>query len=412
MSNINVCKKNVTTTATSPRITLTCSDVFIHWLAVKFTCVDEHDFINSFFRVTKLKRKIENANAKVLADYRCSNGVALTHGRSLLLSLGGNCFMLIITGSDCEKITNWNDIHSLINSLNDAEIKRIDIAVDVTKSNSLKLIIKAHSAGQFTVRGKTPTILPIGNFTKDDGRARTVLIGKRTNGKMLRAYEIGRKNNTETRLEVRLELELKGKSGNIPLEVIKDPLPYFSGGYPYLAQFGNGEVKNKGSRIKSQDSSYSGLIDYCRSSYGKLISLMGDVEASPESVIKLITRHGYPDSISPEEIESLLDAKSSRNLVNRGSEVNKKSDVKFLSIIDKKVSNDPSSLIRGVYTQARTIKLKLAAQYLGVTEKLFAENFRKNLTPIPIGRNAIGFDRYKLDLLMDQYIDRYSKSNH
>lgn len=56
--------------------------------------------------------------------------------------------------------------------------------------------------------------------------------------------------------------------------------------------------------------------------------------------------------------------------------------------------------------QPRVIRLRDAANYLGMDPNRFNSEFRPGLTEFPIGKQGIGFDRLDLDAWVDEYKDR------
>ena len=72
----------------------------------------------------------------------------------------------------------------------------------------------------------------IGNWVNPDGSGRTIQIGKRASGKLIRIYEKGMQLGEPFHPWVRWELELHSNSHDIPWDVLIEPGRYVVGAYP------------------------------------------------------------------------------------------------------------------------------------------------------------------------------------
>lgn len=313
---------------------------FVHWLAFTFSReIDEDDeeLAQAFFAATDLTCKFGAASNKTLADYYATKGKRLTSTGSVLLHFRQRAkSMIIISGGDCELIKDWGRVREYINGLSNSRISRLDLAVDILSGLSLNDIYDGHSAGLFSIKGQSPSILPIGDFVHDNGSARTITIGKRENGKILRAYEIGRKSFLGNTQAIRLEIEFNGSTRNISFDAITSPLPFFCGAYPFLRTFSDGDIVTTDLRSKERCATYRKLVDHLRCSYGTLVNLMREIELSDTSVVDLISRPGYPKGFSEQYIDTLRETrpKHTQQTVGVESGVESKGDeVKPLSKI-------------------------------------------------------------------------------
>jgi DNA relaxase NicK len=154
-----------------------------------------------------------------------------------------------LSGAGCEWVQDWNIAVGLGKSLQDAQIKRLDIAL-TTHSGEVSdaSIVAAYAAGAFTAGGRPPEMRSI---TSSDPRAgRTRYIGSRKSHKFLRCYEKGFEmikdvpylKATATHISghkvediYRVELELKDVDKLIPWEVISGRDQVFAGAYPFCA---------------------------------------------------------------------------------------------------------------------------------------------------------------------------------
>lgn len=290
---------------------------FLDWVAVSFQTTpldDEQVIADSFIRASGLKASFQNATGKILTDYYAKSGRTLTSAGTYLLRLkGSNKMLIVICGKDCESIQNWQAVHDLLSHLNSAKICRVDLASDF-EHLSLSDIDAAYSNNQFFIKGTNPAISHIGQFVTDDGAPRTINIGKRSNGKSLRVYEIGRKLSLMNKNIIRLEVELRGVGRVIPFDALLDPHSYFCGTYPFLKQFQNDGTKKIATLAKVAVANYKGLIEHLSRSYGKALNLMREIEVSDTAILDLLVRPGFPQNISLQDIEALKRLKSQPEL--------------------------------------------------------------------------------------------------
>lgn len=221
--------------------------------------------------------------------------------------------LIVIPGTDCELIQDWNKVKNFVASLPDARITRLDVAIDIKDNLTLRQIDQAYADGQFSQQGHPPGIQHIGQFVSDDGQARTINIGKRQHGKCLRIYEIGRKLQLDCQNSIRLEVEFNGGKRIIPLDALLDPNSYFCGAYPFLKQFHNGKINTTDLRTKVRSSTYLKKIEHLKHSYGQFINVMLEIEESNEVIIRLISRPGFPQNFSIDQI-ALMKASISKSL--------------------------------------------------------------------------------------------------
>jgi Replication initiation factor len=305
---------------------------FLHWVAVSFngsSAEEEVVISDSFIRASGLKASFQNATGRILTDYHAKSGRKLTSAGSCLLRLKSpNKMLIVVCGKDCESIQNWQSVHDFLSHLNAAKICRVDIASDF-KNLSLSDIDAAYTNNQFFTKGTKPAIWHVGQFVTDDGAPRTINIGKRSNGKCLRAYEIGRKLPLINKNIIRLEVELRGVGRVIPFDVLRDPHSYFCGTYPFLKQFQNDGTKRIATVDKVALANYAALIEHLKISYGKVLNLMREIETSDTTILDLLVRPGFPQNVSFQDIEALKKLKSQPELQPESMEL------KVLRLLEK-----------------------------------------------------------------------------
>ncbi|MDH0373760.1 replication initiation factor domain-containing protein, partial [Comamonas aquatica] len=185
---------------------------------------------------------------------------------------------LDLSGSACSRITNWQGMQDFLYSAWDCTITRVDLAVDCLQGEFT--VDDARDwlhQGLFTARegagqGRPPRHSTPGDWLALDANGnpapfygRTLEIGRRENGKMLRAYEKGLQllpgsGDKWTRFEV----ELRRKDRDIPLDVLTRCDEYFVGAYECLQQL----LPVAGERIKTHQKegelTVERMVSHCR----------------------------------------------------------------------------------------------------------------------------------------------------
>ncbi|MES2182232.1 MAG: replication initiation factor domain-containing protein [Pseudomonadota bacterium] len=206
-----------------------------------------------------------------------------------------NTALLMLPGKACHTIPNWEKLIVLLRDQFGARITRWDGAVDDFEgSYSVDWAVEQYKAGQFSNGGNKPSCRQNGNWIDPDGSGRTLYIGKRQNGKMLRVYEKGMQCGGKYDPWVRWELELHNVDRVVPWEVLLNPGQYIAGAYPKALSW----IKDEMSRIrtvkKETELSYDHLVSHASNAYGRLFNVMLEVEDSPEAVINKLRKDGLP----------------------------------------------------------------------------------------------------------------------
>lgn len=211
-------------------------------------------------------------------------------------SVGGTSFVSI-SGKGCHSVAHWGKVHDFIARYK-GRITRVDLAYDdIEGMRDVAFALRLYLSGQFSTNaGRPPSIQMIDDF--DSGRGKTLYIGNRKNGKLLRVYEKGRQLGDVSSPWTRWEVELHNKDREIPLRVLLEPGRFLAGSYPCM-----GWVSSKQSRIKTvQETARIGLdvlLKHCRLSYGKLIWVMRDVlDYTPEQIVQALAVEGYPERLN------------------------------------------------------------------------------------------------------------------
>jgi phage replication initiation protein len=206
-----------------------------------------------------------------------------------------------LTGLACSRVGDWKVAQGVLESLDQFELRRVDIALDTKhREVSHEKVLKAYKAGGFTTTGRTPKLSQILPGEPLDGR--TIYVGSRSQAKYVRGYEKGLellKNFDSSTLDkanivldgvkavdwYRLEAELKAKGESLPLDVVCNRDHYFSGLYPYFSEVLESDPASfKLSPVLSPVLSLAGRLTQIRKQYGTslytaIAAYSGDISA-------------------------------------------------------------------------------------------------------------------------------------
>lgn len=242
-----------------------------------------------------------------------SYGVLATGGQTQ-----GNTCLVSLSGSGCTPVNNWQAVYDLLMSLN-AKITRVDLAHDdFAGVYNITAGLEMWALRQFTTSGRPPNAQYVDDF--DSGKGKTLYIGNRTNGKLLRVYEKGKQLGNPLSPWVRWELELHNKDRLIPLDVLLRPGDYLAGGYPCLFWICESQDRIKTTR-KQLMISFEHLKKHCRLSYGKLFHVMHEgLGLEPLEIVQSLSVVGIPprlDLPTPgDNQESSANAQATPDLVS------------------------------------------------------------------------------------------------
>lgn len=214
-----------------------------------------------------------------------------------LMAIGGQraTAFLSLSGHACSFIHGnaWPQIAELLEVF-EARISRWDGAVDnFDGQHSIKKAVELYQSGRFASGGNKPKCKQHGNWLEEDGTGRTLEIGSRKNGKLLRIYEKGKQLGDLNSPWVRWELELHNKDRIIPLDVLSRPGQYVAGSYKCM-DWVNDETNRIRTMKNTAEISYPYMVEHAKRGYGKLLGVMLAVEGSPEKVIEKLLRNGLP----------------------------------------------------------------------------------------------------------------------
>lgn len=199
-----------------------------------------------------------------------------------------------LNASGCAGILDWEHLKDWLEKLG-ASITRVDLAHDDLKGEAVSVdkALSWYLAGGFASGGRSPSVNRHGDW--DNLReGRTLYIGKRKNGKLLRVYEKGKQLGDPDSPWTRAELELRNRNRIIPYDVLIDPGTYLSGSFACLNFLSTHQEKIRTIQ-KTNEISLATATRSAKSSCGKLINVLmhkhcGDAVA----VVNDLIRPGVP----------------------------------------------------------------------------------------------------------------------
>lgn len=173
-----------------------------------------------------------------------------------------------IPGASCGLIP-WRAFRTWAECLPASRITRADTAVDFHEGqHDVDQAVKWHADGLFNVGGRNPKTSCIGDWLQEV-EGRTLMIGKRENGKQLRVYEKGKQLGNLESDWVRFEVQFGNRDREIPWDILEEPTKYFVGAYPALEQI----IDEAGERIRTisntSEITLGRILDAVKRTYGK-----------------------------------------------------------------------------------------------------------------------------------------------
>jgi len=214
-----------------------------------------------------------------------------------LVAYGGNSqkdtIHIEINAGGCSQVKSWQDV-IIVGEDESWKITRIDLAHDDLNGHYLN-IAKAKQwfmEGLFSSGGRAPSAELIDDF--DSGKGKTLYIGNRKNGKLLRIYEKGRQLGDPNSEWCRAELELRSKDRIIPWSIISEAGAYLAGSYKAL-NFLNAKQSRLKTNKQATKIKYESMVRWMRTATGKGLNAMLLVEQGDvSSVFNQLQREGLP----------------------------------------------------------------------------------------------------------------------
>lgn len=198
-----------------------------------------------------------------------------------------------LNGHACALVRDWNAVR-LWGETYGAAITRADAAHDDMEARDIDVqrACEWWHLGKFNSNGRPPKA-----HLEDDmglGSGKTLYVGSRASGKLLRVYERGRKLGSLSSLWVRAEVELRNKGRVVPWDVVTAPGQYLAGAYPALRILSATQLRLRSTQ-RTAEISYEAMVRNLRVQGGKSLNVMCKVhQGDTAAVVGRLVREGVP----------------------------------------------------------------------------------------------------------------------
>lgn len=202
---------------------------------------------------------------------------------------------LDISGMGCSRIFDWLKVKAWVEQQTEAKLTRVDLAVDCLQGEfSVDDAKSWYEAGDFSSGGRYPRHSCPGDWLSSPSvYGRTLEVGRRENGKMLRCYEKGKQLGDPSSLWTRWEVELRNNDRELPFEMLTSPDQFFCGAYDCLSRVLPAAAERIKTHQKEGEIAIEQAIEYAKTSYGQLVYCMRQYMTQDE-IYDAIHRPGVP----------------------------------------------------------------------------------------------------------------------
>lgn len=211
-----------------------------------------------------------------------------------------------LSGTGCSKVSNWHAFAAFVATHFDYKLTRIDLACDLMQGQyTVEDCAHWYLNGDFNAGGRNPRHSLVGDWLSPC-HGRTFEVGRRTNGKMLRAYEKGRQLGDPDSPWTRFEIEFRNIDRDLTLDMLTSCDSYFTGAYRCLSRILDASPEKVPTHQKEGEISLAKLISHAREAYGKCIHVMRLHMTGPE-VLETLTVNGVPARLEKAAVGGFLD---------------------------------------------------------------------------------------------------------
>jgi len=202
----------------------------------------------------------------------------------------------------CALITDWAGLKAWCEQ-NAVRITRVDLAHDDLTGRTLNIAraLQWLRDGLFSKNGAREGQTAVKARLMDDlgsGDGKTLYVGRRGSGKLLRIYEKGKQLGDVSSPWVRAEVELRSQDRVIPWGVLINPADYLSDCYPCLQYLSTVQRKIR-TISKSIDVTLDSAVHHLRQMGGMLVNVLMQVHGGDAfTVVDMLKRDGIPRRLS------------------------------------------------------------------------------------------------------------------
>lgn len=216
-----------------------------------------------------------------------------------------------LSGSGCALVKDWAAMQDFVGTFFDWSLTRVDLAADFIDGEYTVEDAKSwYESGLFNAGGRMPRHSLVGDWLAPK-YGRTLEVGRRENGKMLRCYEKGRQLGDPDSKWTRFEVEIRNIDRVIPLNILTQCNDFFAGSYKCLAPLVEAAAARIQTVQKEGEISLEKLTDHARSSYGRLVTVLG-LFMAPEQIFKELSLPGVPARLEKASLHGISSKRDSR----------------------------------------------------------------------------------------------------
>lgn len=203
---------------------------------------------------------------------------------------------LDLSGAGCSRVRNWGALRATLEAFTAPTLTRVDLAVDALEGEfSVDDAASWYRGGEFNAGGRMPRHSCVGDWLDPRSpHGRTLEVGRRENGKMLRCYEKGKQLGDSGSPWVRFEVELRNNDRDIPFDVLTRCDEYFVGAYRCLERVLDAAGEKIKTHQKEGEISLEVMKTYAREGYGQVLHVMRCMGLSVQAIVDEISRPGIP----------------------------------------------------------------------------------------------------------------------
>lgn len=198
-----------------------------------------------------------------------------------------------LNAQGCAAVTCWEYVAEWGKSRN-AVITRLDLAHDDFTGNEITVgaALDWYKQGRFDQNGRPPKAQLIDDLGSGEGK--TLYVGNRKSGKLLRVYQKGRQLGDTSSNWTRVEVELRNKSRVIPWDALTRAGHFLAGAFPCLAFLSAVQEKIR-TIAKAGKITLTVATIHLQKSGGKLVDLLMKLhKEDAHAVIRKIRGDGIP----------------------------------------------------------------------------------------------------------------------
>jgi phage replication initiation protein len=205
----------------------------------------------------------------------------------------GDTACIDINGHGCKLVIDWELVKAFVESVS-AKLTRVDTALDFPNGEfTMRQAVAAYKRDEFNLQRK-PVCNCMGDWIDHQGRGRSLMVGRRENGKQGRVYEKGKQLGNPESPWVRFEVEWLSKDRVLPYDIVTRPEGYFTGAYPVCKRL----LKVGAERIRTLRLEWLYGIEVgrrnLRTQYGPMLYQLRDTYTSEAEMVADLMRPGCP----------------------------------------------------------------------------------------------------------------------